>query len=1503
MFMKVKDLIKFKNNLFFDGAVQLSWLDNEPELAFEAARSYVFHGSDYHGVNESDITEGIGRYLKSTTQFVKEVVVDVTGNEDNFEHNPFHIAIAGYGTGKSHLAITVANLLKDCSSEVSKQILFNFLNTDQSNYKAIEESLHNKEKPNLIISFDGMGNFELSNHFYKKALKQLKLYNLDYSVIEALSPRFQIALDFIENHFENDRQLIERIFGNDFQIEEIKERLEEREESTYYRVDTAFFKVFNKHIPDEGEESPQHLISSICNEYCGDSKPFGALVIIFDEFGRYLEYVASKSHLADDSALQQIFQGVQDNKSLCTFLGFIQYDLQAYLNRIKSKETPTLLRYVTRYDTAKKSYLSSNLETIFAHLIEKKEISQIEALTDKNGSYWQEVHSRVNEWFPHAKNISIWNNFDDFMRVIVNGCWPIHPLTIWFFARQQNILQNRSAISFVRDELNRIYSQSSNKASLNITDVFHGGLFEQIVMSEKAQFGSIAQDYSTIVEQKNIGEEEQQVLLSIVVANKLKAKTKDRLSANSFIELSAGLKSKDANKIIANLSENLNVLEWNKDTGQYDLITDAVPKSHFTSFLRRKAAKLDPDISKGLFNTSAKSLYNSQDGIGDFRFNFDKDKKISTPEWSYTSYCTTEDDIKETIRVCTQRWKDSLYPDENQSRGSVVYYFISSEAIYSKSVKHLENTISAEQGEGDVEQIPIFFVLIQDQHGEIEHLLKRHHVLNKQLSDEEKTKYGHFIGPEQVSIQEEFEAKIDAALKKQEYVFPDYFKSSELNKLRRKQIGDLLFNLVYPDIIEFPFDGFSTMRGVAAKDCSEMTRSLALGKLNDDWIRSKDTKLQNRAIGLLVKTWKFINESGELSPVTGHSGLNRIIGEIDQQLKESKQLSLYELTLSLIRPPYGFNLASGGLVIAYFLGKTTPAKQLNFNGEDLGVSDWIQRVFDKNFFDLDLLKLSIINYVTDDVVSQWEELLNEWDFEKYHSKIYNYANKAEEKQKACKIPEKFLERLKRLKQKADISFNIISKRDYELKKLEDRIDSANRKEDVNHLTYCSKLLVDLKNVMKNEDCWLDHELEDIVQLVSSCNDRLTDDSFFNPWLKSQHCHDAKKLSDFRHKMVDQTANNLADVGLNDLSIKVKDHYRSIADNIDEAQKSKTVIEDSLSFLKLRKARETSSIQELDDWIEQANELLDTLGKTKVTAGKEKIKELFENIGIKKEEFIEKKSIQTSRLNDLTNTEISSLQQIVLLLEELKRLHAIFSGKKDDLEYISDIEKQLLLFHEDISQWNIFEGASENLESIAKEKIKQRLATEEENEEDYIWDSKQVYEFMIEAILKEKKQKSKDWLESTIGKKPNLNSYQEIRDVDNLLDQINIYPTFISKEHQKILEEFNNKLKLHKKRLQEKVLSENAKQWIGENVLSTSEINKLTYEQTNLVLNKLATVPSFLSEKDVSKVAQCRKLIMFHQDKLDFDSILQRLINLSSEKKIHIIKTLEENLKKEVAEKV
>lgn len=73
---------------------------------------------------------------------------------------------------------------------------------------------------------------------------------------------------------------------------------------------------------------------------------------------------------AGDSALQQIFEAVQNAEGAIQFVGFIQSDIKSYLQRVD--KSSNISRYIDRYDAGEKVYLSSNLETIFANLLERK---------------------------------------------------------------------------------------------------------------------------------------------------------------------------------------------------------------------------------------------------------------------------------------------------------------------------------------------------------------------------------------------------------------------------------------------------------------------------------------------------------------------------------------------------------------------------------------------------------------------------------------------------------------------------------------------------------------------------------------------------------------------------------------------------------------------------------------------------------------------------------------------------------------------------------------------------------------------------------------------------------------------------------------------------------------------------------------------------------------------------------------------------------------------------
>ena len=118
-------------------------------------------------------------------------------------------------------------------------------------------------------------------------------------------------------------------------------------------------------------------------EYCIETPIFDRVYILFDEFGRYIEFTANNPRIAGDSSLQQIFEAVQNADGRIVFDAFIQSDLNSYIRRVENVGA-NISRYVGRYENSEKFYLSSNFETILANLIEKKDDSAFERVVVRN---------------------------------------------------------------------------------------------------------------------------------------------------------------------------------------------------------------------------------------------------------------------------------------------------------------------------------------------------------------------------------------------------------------------------------------------------------------------------------------------------------------------------------------------------------------------------------------------------------------------------------------------------------------------------------------------------------------------------------------------------------------------------------------------------------------------------------------------------------------------------------------------------------------------------------------------------------------------------------------------------------------------------------------------------------------------------------------------------------------------------------------------------------------
>jgi hypothetical protein len=64
--MRIGEIIGFRDDLFFEGAVQIDWFYSR-EKAVKVAESFVFHGSEYFGISD----EQSGRKMTDTVSFLK----------------------------------------------------------------------------------------------------------------------------------------------------------------------------------------------------------------------------------------------------------------------------------------------------------------------------------------------------------------------------------------------------------------------------------------------------------------------------------------------------------------------------------------------------------------------------------------------------------------------------------------------------------------------------------------------------------------------------------------------------------------------------------------------------------------------------------------------------------------------------------------------------------------------------------------------------------------------------------------------------------------------------------------------------------------------------------------------------------------------------------------------------------------------------------------------------------------------------------------------------------------------------------------------------------------------------------------------------------------------------------------------------------------------------------------------------------------------------------------
>lgn len=942
---KLSDVLRFKKELFFEGAVQLDWF-YDPSRRESATDAFVFHGPEYFGVSQGDVTTG-AHQLIDTCSFTEMIARKLYTDEDE---NPLVMAVAGYGSGKSHLALTLATLFSSWSADAaSLRIVKNLSDADRN---IASNVLRLVDRPNLVLALNGMRDFNLTYEILNSARKTLKNHNLDDSPLRDITRAHEVARSFLSRnygYYEHEFTKIALENGIDRRGLQLKEYLEanlDSDRTVFETVNSVYQVVTSTAIRWDDGISAGDILIKLQDSFCGDRGHFNKILILFDEFGRFIEYSSEFPSQADQSALQQIFEAIQNSNRGIVFVGFIQSELKTYLARVE--KSANVVRYVGRYEAGEKVYLSSNLETIFANLIERKDhklySAHILGSRARLQMDWDAMHKDILTWLPSAEGKSLWRQFDKFNKVVVDGTYPLHPLTTWMLANLSTWLQQRSSLSFVSSELDALgKSELAEYAALPTiypSRLIQSDFFTELLRAEEE--GRQQSEYCLLYNHvlRKHKDKCSDDLLAVLAANVIlrigRFRTKTRQEALRALSYCVPLGTQRVELAVHELESELGVISFDEAAGCFDFIEDATGASDFRRFIARQRARTNIDPQMAFHSAEVKQLIGVESPIS---ATFAGKKGIRTQEWQYNQDIRTVADLsRETLQSLKAEWLKSTAPDK--AKGRIVWVYLRPGENNSAL-----QTLHSNMRSFNLDNSPILFLVLDDSESALLDSV-RDLTMIRGFSPEDKGRFVRYIPDFEMKTARAIEDNFKKLAAKRTLVTSE---GLEFINTRISEYCDKRFEEVYPEVIPFQFEGFHNKTTSPAKKLlAQIAKSILAGKMDYQSVQANSREFKNRVESVLVVnrelSWGVLTDAIQLT-YPQNVKVRNIYLSLDELLAESNQVPIQELFSQYCSPPYGLNEFSLGLLVACYIAYKGPSVRIRVNNDLVKTLDWAERVF------------------------------------------------------------------------------------------------------------------------------------------------------------------------------------------------------------------------------------------------------------------------------------------------------------------------------------------------------------------------------------------------------------------------------------------------------------------------------------------------------------------------------------------------------------------------------
>ena len=216
--------------------------------------------------------------------------------------------------------------------------------------------------------------------------------------------------------------------------------------------------------------------------------------------------------------------------------------------------------------------------------------------------------------------------------------------------------------------------------------------------------------------------------------------------------------------------------------------------------------------------------------------------------------------------------------------------------------------------------------------------------------------------------------------------------------------------------------------------------------------------------------------------------------------------------------------------MALFIGRRKQELELYKDSQIVDIKNWLATAMPGNFFDISVLEATEVIRISEESVSEWERLLEEWGLERTHLGKEKFFQKAEELKERVPIPQQLHIRYRLLEKETKESIVMLNQCNTNVEDALEKIERGERKEDVSLLSWGASILADEYSSMKvNKGCWTTEQIKETKMYLLKAY-KETKRCFPN-WLRNQSVNDIERLSKFKHHMINNIGRNLEEIGL------------------------------------------------------------------------------------------------------------------------------------------------------------------------------------------------------------------------------------------------------------------------------------------------------------------------------------------------------------------------------------